>query len=510
MPWAGPLRAGRRRRWCWRSTCGACCRPISACGDLRKPPTAPPRPAPSWSVPGRRRPPPDVYRLLDRLSDHVRNARDGAGVRHFGRLQPLRAARRQRPAHAQSGLGVHTGRGFRAGVSGSAASSSAARPRSPTYPCITCTPTSQPLAALASRVAELAAAEQSAAGRALARLARDAADRVQLLLAGRVDEAVAAARAAQLDIGVVGRRHAPHRRAARLNATLTEQHQTMLRAARAVESGTMRTRATVVLCADWRAATLLLSACAAAGGGERPVADASRHLSPSRRQSPCLPVSGLGPASSPTPDSQAAVAAVQQAAAVQVGASPADVHVEQVEAHEWGDSSLGCPRPGLLYSQVVTAGYLIVVTAGGKSSSTTRMLADAWCCARSVDRLHAVRLPAQSGSPRYGRGPRRAAATCARRPIGSASNGSIRSDATRPCGSAWASRPPSTAARAARRADFDPLGLDVALPLVPDLRFRLAHRRAAGRGPLLSGRPGRAVLAADRRQHGARDRAERS
>jgi hypothetical protein len=78
-------------------------------------------------------------------------------------------------------------------------------------------------------------------------------------------------------------------------------------------------------------------------------------------------VSGLGSASSPTPDSQAAIVAVQQAAAAQVGASPADVHVEQVEAHQWGDSSLGCPRPGLQYSQVVTDGYLIVVTAAGKT-----------------------------------------------------------------------------------------------------------------------------------------------
>jgi hypothetical protein len=58
---------------------------------------------------------------------------------------------------------------------------------------------------------------------------------------------------------------------------------------------------------------------------------------------------------------------VQQAAADQVAASPADVHVEQVEAHQWGDSSLGCPRPGVQYSQVVTDGYLIVVTAAGKT-----------------------------------------------------------------------------------------------------------------------------------------------
>lgn len=119
-------------------------------------------------------------------------------------------------------------------------------------------------------------------------------------------------------------------------------------------------------CARLGAATLLLSACAAAGGGSGPSPTPPGPVSVASAV-PVSPVSGLGPASSPTPDSQAVVAAVQQAAAVQVGASPADVHVEQVEAHQWGDSSLGCPRPGLQYSQVVTDGYLIVVSAGGKT-----------------------------------------------------------------------------------------------------------------------------------------------
>ena len=72
-------------------------------------------------------PPPDVYRLLDRLPDHVRDARDGARVRHLGRLQSLPAARRQRPAHAQSGLGLHARHGGRAAVSRPARRASAAR-----------------------------------------------------------------------------------------------------------------------------------------------------------------------------------------------------------------------------------------------------------------------------------------------------------------------------------------------------------------------------------------------
>jgi hypothetical protein len=125
-------------------------------------------------------------------------------------------------------------------------------------------------------------------------------------------------------------------------------------------------RARLWSCAQLAAVTLMVTACAAAGGGS---GSAPTPQSPPAVGSavPVSSVSDLGPASSPTPDAQAVIAAVQQAAADQVGISPAEVHVEQVEAHQWGDSSLGCPRPGLLYSQVVTDGFLIVVTAADKT-----------------------------------------------------------------------------------------------------------------------------------------------
>jgi hypothetical protein len=52
------------------------------------------------------------------------------------------------------------------------------------------------------------AAEQLATRGAHTRLAGDAAYRLQLLLSGRIHEAVAAARAVQLEIGVSDRGHA--------------------------------------------------------------------------------------------------------------------------------------------------------------------------------------------------------------------------------------------------------------------------------------------------------------
>ena len=46
--------------------------------------------------------------------------------------------------------------------------------------------------------------------------------------------------------------------------------------------------------------------------------------------------------------------------------SAADVQVLQATSQQWRDSSLGCPRPGMMYAQVITPGYLIKVKAGGK------------------------------------------------------------------------------------------------------------------------------------------------
>ena len=40
--------------------------------------------------------------------------------------------------------------------------------------------------------------------------------------------------------------------------------------------------------------------------------------------------------------------------------------VERVESREWGDTSLGCPQPGMMYAQVITPGYFIVIAGGGK------------------------------------------------------------------------------------------------------------------------------------------------
>jgi hypothetical protein len=58
-----------------------------------------------------------------------------------------------------------------------------------------------------------------------------------------------------------------------------------------------------------------------------------------------------------------AVAAVVQ----QTGGNADEVVIQSVEAMDFGDSSLGCPQPGMAYLQVITPGYKVVAERAGKS-----------------------------------------------------------------------------------------------------------------------------------------------
>lgn len=45
----------------------------------------------------------------------------------------------------------------------------------------------------------------------------------------------------------------------------------------------------------------------------------------------------------------------------------AGITLSAAEARQWRDSSLGCPREGMMYNQVITPGYLIILEAEGKT-----------------------------------------------------------------------------------------------------------------------------------------------
>jgi hypothetical protein len=48
------------------------------------------------------------------------------------------------------------------------------------------------------------------------------------------------------------------------------------------------------------------------------------------------------------------------------GAAAATVAVVSAEVVEWSDGSLGCPQPDMVYLQVITPGYKLVLETGGK------------------------------------------------------------------------------------------------------------------------------------------------
>jgi hypothetical protein len=67
------------------------------------------------------------------------------------------------------------------------------------------------------------------------------------------------------------------------------------------------------------------------------------------------------------PASQPLVELAQRALAQELGIDVATIKLTQIEQVEWRDSSLGCPKPGMNYLQVITPGYRIVLEAQGRS-----------------------------------------------------------------------------------------------------------------------------------------------
>jgi hypothetical protein len=66
------------------------------------------------------------------------------------------------------------------------------------------------------------------------------------------------------------------------------------------------------------------------------------------------------------PDAAPLVAQARADAATRTGTSASAWTIVSVEAKEWPDASLGCPKPGVMYIQVVTRGYLIILSSGSR------------------------------------------------------------------------------------------------------------------------------------------------
>jgi hypothetical protein len=73
------------------------------------------------------------------------------------------------------------------------------------------------------------------------------------------------------------------------------------------------------------------------------------------------------PMSTPIPDPALATLAegARKDLAGRLGIPVEEIKLSRVESVTWPDSSLGCPQPGMAYSQVLTRGYLVVLEARG-------------------------------------------------------------------------------------------------------------------------------------------------
>jgi hypothetical protein len=81
-------------------------------------------------------------------------------------------------------------------------------------------------------------------------------------------------------------------------------------------------------------------------------------------------------------------------AATRAGVAVSAVRIESAQSVTWPDASLGCPRPGMLYPQVLVPGWRVLLVAAGKTYSyhAGRRGNWAWCPA---DRAQAP-LPGNS------------------------------------------------------------------------------------------------------------------
>ncbi len=65
-------------------------------------------------------------------------------------------------------------------------------------------------------------------------------------------------------------------------------------------------------------------------------------------------------------DLQSIVEAATKDAATRSGVSPEAIKVLRAERVTWSDGSLGCPSPGMMYTQALVPGFRVMLDAGGQ------------------------------------------------------------------------------------------------------------------------------------------------
>ena len=104
------------------------------------------------------------------------------------------------------------------------------------------------------------------------------------------------------------------------------------------------------------AALIVLAACTSDGGangssGEPSASSADSSGEPGASGDAALPASITDP--------------IVADAAVRLGVDPSVVTIVEARAQTFPDGSLGCPEPGMMYTQALVDGYQVIVEANG-------------------------------------------------------------------------------------------------------------------------------------------------
>lgn len=106
---------------------------------------------------------------------------------------------------------------------------------------------------------------------------------------------------------------------------------------------------------------LLLTACGSGPGGGQPSATPTDSGPPTATAPPSPGPTPSAP--DPAPVEPPEVAAAIADLAAHLGLDPADVAVVSHEDVTWPDGSLGCPQPGMSYTQALVPGSRLVLEA---------------------------------------------------------------------------------------------------------------------------------------------------
>jgi hypothetical protein len=99
----------------------------------------------------------------------------------------------------------------------------------------------------------------------------------------------------------------------------------------------------------------------AATGAPEPTPISTAIPDPSGPLAPVSPVPGDG-----TSVPQGILDAVLADAAARTGAAVADITVVEATSVTWPNGALGCPQPGMMYTDMIVPGYHVIVEAGGR------------------------------------------------------------------------------------------------------------------------------------------------